>query len=228
MILDDLLGPLDRRPRPWGARVVAMGVTGSGKSHALRALVARAAPRLDVVYVVDDGPENDRWSGQRRIDIADCAAKPLVARAEGGSNLVVLTGDIRARRSIDCEAVARDAWACAVEGDTVAVVFDELRRGCSTPGRWVVPQGELANVWTEGRKIGISGFAATNFPQEIPREALGQSDLLVFTLGGKEVMHCVRNRILSPEQAEVAGRLQLRDFIVVHPGALPSLEVHRL
>lgn len=225
MILDDLLIPLTTGR---GARVVAVGVTGSGKSYALRSIVERAAPRLDVVYVVDDTEDGHRWGGQRRIDLADCAARPLVGAADGGSNVVVLTGDVFARRAVDCEAVGRDAWNQAAHGATAAVVFDELRRAAGAPQRWVVPGGDLPRVFTEGRKVGLSAFGATNFPQEVPREALGQSDLLIFALDGKEQEYLRRTRLVSDELAEVIGRLRLREFVVRRLGGLTDATVHRL
>lgn len=223
-MVDDLLVPLNTGR---GVRVVAMGVTGSGKSYALRHLVAQARDRIDVVYAIDDTDDTDKWGGQRRIDLADCAARPLVARGEGGANVVVLTGDVFARRAVDCEAVGRDAWALAAQGYTAAVAIDELRRAADGQ-HWLVPDGDLPRIFVEGRKAGLSVFAATNFPQEIPRQGLGQSDLLLFRLGGKEIAYLESRRIISPEVAEVVGRLAMRDFLVQRLGGLPDATVHRL
>jgi hypothetical protein len=224
-VIGELLAPLAQRR---GVRVVALGVTGSGKSYALRHLVAAARSQIDVVYVVDDSEDGDRWGGQRRVDIADCAARPLVSRAEGGSNLVVLTGDVFARRQVDAEAVARDAWAQAAAGNTAAVAFDELRRAAGSPQRWAVPGGDVPRLWTEGRKVGLSAFAATNFPQEVPREALGQSDLLIFALDGKEILYLERSRLISPELAREVARLQMHKFVVRRLGGLTDRSVYRL
>src|SRR5438045_2680704 len=80
VILDDLLVPLNTGR---GVRVVAVGVTGSGKSYALRRIVELARDRVDVVYAIDDSDDIDKWRGQRRLDLTDCAQKPLVARANG-------------------------------------------------------------------------------------------------------------------------------------------------
>jgi hypothetical protein len=210
-----------------GVRVVAVGVTGSGKSYALRQLAARAAPYLDVLFAVDDSEDAGGWDGQRRIDLADCASKPLVGRGQGGSNVVVLTGDTFARRPVDCEAVAAEAWRLAARGFKAAVAFDELRRACSTPQRWHVNQGDVSRLFTEGRKVGLSAFAATNFPQEIPREAIGQSVLLVFALDGKERVYLERTSLVSPELARVIERLEERQFVVRRVGALTDPRVYR-
>jgi hypothetical protein len=224
--LDDLLTPLNTRR---GVRVTALGVTGSGKSYALRHLVGLARDRLDVVYVVDDTEDVPKWGAQqRRIDLADCAARPLVGRADGGANLVVLTGDVFARRSVDCEAVGRDAWALAARGCTAAVVLDELRRAAGRPQLWAVPGGDLPRIWTEGRKVGLSAFAATNFPQEVPREALGQSDLLIFALDGKEARYLEQARLVSPELARVVARLRMHQFVIRRLGALTDETVYSL
>lgn len=226
MILDELLQPLAKGD---GVRVTAVGVTGSGKSFALRRLVELAAPSIDVVYIVDDSKDADKWGRQqRRIDLGDCAARPLVARRDGGAHVVVLTGDALARRTVDCEAIGRDVWNQAISGASAAVVFDELRRAAGQPQKWAVPGGDLPRVYTEGRKYGLSAFAATNFPQEVPREALGQSDLLIFTLDGKEVSYLERTRLISPELAEVVQRLRPHDFVVRRLGALTDTRVHRL
>jgi hypothetical protein len=210
-----------------GVRVVAVGVTGSGKSYALRELAARAAPSLDVVFAVDDSEDAGGWDGQRRIDLADCTSKPLVGRAQGGSNVVVLTGDTFARRPVDCEAVATEAWRLAARGFKAAVAFDELRRACASPQRWQTTAGDVARLFTEGRKVGLSALAATNFPQEIPREAIGQSVLLVFALDGKERVYLERTSLVSPELARVIERLEERQFVVRRVGALTDPRVYR-
>lgn len=222
-LADELLEPLRRGK---GARVVAVGVTGSGKSHALRELVSRAAEQLDVVFVIDDSEDAGGWDGQRRIDLADCTARPLVGRDQGGSNVVVLEGDVLADRPVDCEVVAAEAWRLVTKGLKVAVVFDELRRATVGPQRWHVQQGKVAKLFTEGRKYGLSAFAATNFPQEIPREALGQSDMLAFVLDGGERIYLERKRLVSPELALAIARLQLRQFVVRRVGALTDPRVY--
>lgn len=216
-LVAELLAPLDQHQ---GVRVVALGITGGGKSYALRRLVAAAAPKVDVVYVVDDGPDAHEWGGQRRIDLADCAARPLVARAAGGSNLVVLTGDGLAGRTVDAEAVARDAWGQARAGHTALVVFDELRRAFKSPKRWQEAGGDLPRLFTEGRKYGLSVLAATNFPQEVPREALGQSHLLTFRLDGAEVSYLRDTRLVSPELAAEVAALRSFEFTVRRLGGL--------
>jgi hypothetical protein len=210
-----------------GVRVVAVGVTGSGKSYALRQLAARAAPYLDVLFVIDDSEDSGGWDGQRRVDLADCTARPLVPRGQGGSNVVVLEGNALEGRPVDCEAVAAEAWRLAARGFKVGVAFDELRRATRSPQHWHVEQGKIALLFTEGRKYGVSAFAATNFPQEIPREALGQSDLLIFTLDGGERVYLERKRLVSPELAGVAGRLQLQQFVARRVGALTDPRVYR-
>lgn len=210
-----------------GVRVVAVGVTGSGKSYALRELAARAAPALDVLFAIDDSEDAGGWDGQKRIDLADCSSKPLVGRGQGGSNVVVLTGDTFARRPVDCEAVATEAWRLAARGFKAAVCFDELRRACSRPQTWQAPAGDLARLFTEGRKVGLSALAATNFPQEVPREAIGQSVLLVFALDGKERVYLERTNLVSPELARVIERLEERQFVVRRVGALTDPRVYR-
>jgi DNA helicase HerA-like ATPase len=210
-----------------GVRVVAVGVTGSGKSYALRELVARAAPSLDVVFAVDDSEDAGGWDGQRRIDLPDCTARPLVARDQGGSNVVVLEGNALERRLVDCEAVAGEGWRLVARGYRVAVAFDELRRACKSAQHWNVEQGEVARLFTEGRKYGLSAFAATNFPQELPREAIGQSTLLVFALDGKERVYLERTGLVSSDLARVIERLGDRQFVVRRVGALTDTRVFR-
>jgi hypothetical protein len=191
-----------------GERVICLGVTGMGKSHALRALGAAAATMVDVLYVVDDTEDAHRWGGQRRADIDDCHARPLVPAAEGGSNVVVLTG--RFRKPPDAESVAADAWALVQRGYKCAVVMDELRRATSAPQHWQVRQGEVATAFSEGRKYGLSVLAATNFPQEVPREALGGSHLVLFRAGGGD-----RAAAPAPILRAMARRLDRSDALPV-------------
>lgn len=220
-----LLEPLQRRR---GVRIVCLGVTGSGKSYALRRLAMIAAPMVDVLYAVDDSEDYRDWRGQIRADIADCRARPLVRRDGGGSNIVVLTGDPIARIRVDCEAVAGDAWAqVTAHRRTAAIAIDELRRAAPKPQRWAVEGGDMAETFTEGRKIGLSGFAATNFPQEVPREAIGQSTLLLFTLDGGAIDYLRTKRWISREVADALETLPMHDFLVREPGALPDLTPHR-
>jgi hypothetical protein len=168
------------------------------------------------MFVLDDTEDNHRWNGQRRIDLQDCHDKPLVSRAEGGSHIVVLAGDPFARRNPDPEAVAVDAWNLAAKPRpdgkryASAIVIDELRRATSSPKRWIVAQGELPRAFSEGRKVALSVLAATNFPQEVPREALGQSHLVIFRLEGGETSYLRENRLVSPELCEEIAQLPPR------------------
>jgi hypothetical protein len=72
----------------------------------------------------------------------------------------------------------------------------------------------------------LSAFFATNFPQEVPREALGQSDLLAFVLDGKERLYLEKTRLVSPELGQVLARLRMRQFVVRRVGALTDTRVH--
>jgi len=222
--IDRLLAGLDRGK---GERVVCLGVTGMGKSYALRALGAAAAARVDILYVLDDTDDSPRWGGQRRIDLDDCAAKPLVSRAEGGSHIVVLTGEPFSRRVPNPEAVAVDAWALAQRGATCAIVIDELRRATDTPKQWSVPGGDLPRAFSEGRKVGISVLAATNFPQEVPRESLGSSHLVIFRLGGGESSYLRQRRWVDWDMADEIDKLPPRECLIRWLGELPDFERYK-
>jgi len=73
----------------------------------------------------------------------------------------------------------------------------------------------------------LSGFAATNFPQEVPREALGQSDLLLFRLDGAEISYLVDNRLVSRELAAEIAKLPPHEFVVRRLGGLTDLTHYR-
>jgi hypothetical protein len=197
-----------------GVRIGAVGITGSGKSYALREVVARAAPAIDVLYVIDDKDRAKDWKGQARIDLDDARARPLVRRRDGGSNVVVFTGDPFARRRPDPESIARDAWRVAAQGFTCAEVLDELRRACRSPQHWEDPAGDCPRILTEGRSVGLSLLWGTQFPQEVPREAFSMSDVLLFLCEAGELDYLVRKRVISQQQADVVSRLENGQFVV--------------
>jgi hypothetical protein len=197
-----------------GTRIGTVGLTGSGKSWALRELVKRAAPALDVAIVHDDTEDAGKWGGQLRTDLVHVRDRPLVTREESGSPVVVLTGNPFARVYADPEASAAEAWRLAARGWKTAVVLDELKRG--TDGqRWKTgPTGDLPRIFTEGRKSGVSSFWATQSPQEIPREAFSQSELLIFLLDGREAEYLRRIGVVDDAQAEKLPRLRNGEFMV--------------
>jgi DNA helicase HerA-like ATPase len=206
----EILGAL-----PEGVRVGAIGTTGSGKTYALRCLARDAAPRVSLTFIMDDDPRAaDLWRPtQQRIDLQDCGDRPLLPREQGGSSRVLLTGDVFERRRLDPETVAAEAWRLAREGFSIVIVIDELRRAASG-GRWLVPDGELARAFSEGRKARISILWATQAPQEVPREAFGQSDLLFFRMGGREASALDRARLIERESLGKIASLPRGDFIL--------------
>jgi hypothetical protein len=209
----ELLHPLKKQQ---GVRIGCVGPTGSGKSYALRALVADAEESVDLVYVCADKPgEGAEWNGQERIDLADCRARPLVRRVDGGSRVVVLSGDPFARRDVSPDAVAADAWRLAAPPERFRsiVVVDELRRAAAGQ-RWREPDGDLPRAFTEGRSVGISVMWGCQSPQDVPREALGQSDLLLFRLEGREGEYLRRYRLIDDDLSAVVSNLPPRAFVV--------------
>lgn len=213
-----------------GVRIGAVGRTGSGKSFALREVVRLAAPAIDAVFVVDDGEDAADWNGgdcQLRADLADCRERPLVAGRDGGSRVVVLEGNVFARRSQDAEPLATQAWGLAARGFKVALVWDEFKKALGGPQRWADPRGDVPRTFSDGRKPGISAFWGTQFPQEPPREAFGQSDLLLFALDAREVEYLRQRRVVDDRQAEAIVRLQNGEFVARLLGAPWNGTVYR-
>ncbi len=209
----DLLRPLRSGD---GVRIGACGPTGSGKSWALRRIVADASRMIDGIYVCADKPGEARtWAGQGRIDLDDCRARPLTPGSQGGSNVVVLSGDPFARRFVDCDLVATDAWARAAPPGKlhVGVVVDELRRAAKGQ-HWRVPDGDLPLIFTEGRAVGLSVFWGCQSPQEIPRDALGQSDLLLFRCEGREAEYLRKYRLIADDIADRIASLPDHSFVI--------------
>lgn len=199
-----------------GVRIGACGPTGSGKSWALRLVVKRAAKSIDGIYVCADKPgEAKQWDGQERIDLADCRDRPLVSGARGGSNVIVLSGDPFARRFVDPDSVAQDAWKRAAPPTRlrVGVAVDELRRAAKGQ-HWRTPDGDLPLIFTEGRAVGLSVFWGCQSPQDIPRDALGQSDLLLFRCEGREAEYLRKYRLVSDELAARMAHLPDHSFAI--------------
>jgi hypothetical protein len=222
----DLLGPMRRGQ---GVRIGCVGPTGSGKSFALRSLVTRAAAFADLVYVCADKPgESAEWSGQERVDLDDCRERPLIPVGKGGSKIVVLGGDPFKRRNVDPETVARDAWANAAPPRRfrAVVVVDELRRAAKGQA-WRTADGDLPRVFTEGRSVGISALWGAQSPQEVPREALGQSDLLIFQVEGREAEYLRKYRLIDNELADLLPSLPRHAFVVRRNGSGHDGRIYR-
>jgi len=205
--------------RGQGVRVGVVGRTGSGKSYALRALTTALLPALDLALVRSDEPSE--WkNAQVRTDLRDCRDRPLVGQSAGGSRLIVLAGDPFQRRGESPDAIAAEAWRRAAPPwrFRAAVIVDELRDAADN-GRWRVPDGDLPRALSQGRKVGLSVCWGTQSPQEVPREALGQSDLWLFQLSGREVEHLYRLRVIDADARAALPLLPLRSFISVSGGA---------
>jgi hypothetical protein len=179
------------RGMTWGEApcVGFVGDRGSGKSIAMRAVLAGWLARNPGVALICDRGGSSGFPGQRRISLSDLRLEPMAPEPRS----VVFTGDLSSGQAPDVEEVARFAWQLRQSRTGSLVVCDELkwtaRAGHWRPGVHFVPQ-----ACTEGRKHDVGILWASQCPQDAPREAIEESALLVcFKLAGLSV-NCLDDR----------------------------------
>ena len=160
------------RPLEWGegARVGVLGDTGTGKTTATLRLIAaylRASPGL--VVVVDASTRPTQYVGQERVDVPDVSAKPLANEPR----IVVLRAP-----APNTNHIVAWCWALA-RRRPVLLVLDELRDHTAGHKVGQVWRGPLADAFTTGRKHRFSIVWGSQSPQDCPREAFEQTDVIL-------------------------------------------------
>lgn len=153
-----------------GARAGVLGDTGTGKTTATLRLIAaylRTSPGL--VVVVDASQARTQYAGQERVDVHDVIARPIANEPR----VTVLRAP-----EPNTDMIVRWCWSIA-RRRPVLLVLDELRDHTvgHKPGQ--VWRGPLANAFTTGRKHRFSIVWGSQSPQDCPREAFEQTDVML-------------------------------------------------
>jgi hypothetical protein len=166
-----------------------VGDRGTGKSRAMRALVAGWLARdPGVVLALDKGGASG-FEGQRRVSLSDLRLHPM----SPSPRVVVFVGDLGAGLDPDAEAVARFAWQLRVSRTNSLVALDELKWSAKN-GWWRKGIVWLPQTCSEGRKHHVGFLWGSQSPQDAPREPFEESDpLVVFRLAGLGV-RCLGDR----------------------------------
>lgn len=157
-----------------------VGDRGTGKSRAMRALVAGWLSRdPGVVLALDKGGASG-FEGQRRVSLSDLRLHPMAPSPRA----VVFTGDLGAGLDPDAEGVARFAWQLRASRTNTLLAVDELKWAAKN-GWWRKGVHWLPQSCSEGRKHHVGVLWGSQSPQDAPREAFEECDpLVVFRLAG--------------------------------------------
>jgi hypothetical protein len=170
-------------------RVGFIGDTGTGKSRAMRAVMAGWLTRNPGVVLALDKGGSSGFEGQRRVSLSDLRLQPMAAEPRA----VVFTGDLSSGVNPGAEEVAGFAWRLRSARCGSLVVVDELKWAAKN-GWWQKGARWLPQICSEGRKHDVGILWGSQSPQDAPREAIEEAGLLVvFRLAGLGV-RCLRDR----------------------------------
>jgi len=170
-------------------RVGFVGDTGTGKSRAMRAVVAGWLARDPGVVLACDKAGASGLPGQRRVSVSDLALNPMAAEPRA----VVFVGDLAAGVDPDAEAVAAFGWQLRARHVGSLIVVDELK-WAARGGWWRKGVSWLPQTCSEGRKHGVGILWGSQSPQDAPREAIEEAGVIVvFRMAGLGV-RCLEDR----------------------------------
>jgi hypothetical protein len=170
-------------------RVGFIGDTGTGKSRAMKALVAGWLARNPGVALIGDKGGSSGFEGQKRISRSDLRLHPMAPSPRS----LVFTGDLSAGLDPDLEDIAHFAWQLRSGRTGSIVVADELK-WLARGGWWRKGVKWFPQCCTEGRKHDIGVAWAALSPQDAPREAIEEAGfLVVYRLAGLGV-RCLADR----------------------------------
>lgn len=196
-----------------GFRHLILGDSGTGKTVALRAIVAAAVALLGRALIIDDGdPWKAQFPGQCFVD-----ANEFRAALSGGlltSTSVVFRGEPWRRIKVDVRDCGELAWSLVCnDRKPLLVVVDEFVR-CLDKTVWP-PWREIL---CEGRKVQLSLVAALQEPQALYSAAKNQlSSVQVHRCGPTVTNYLEHVWYLSPECAQTIRMLDIGEFVIVQP-----------
>lgn len=214
-----------------------LGDTGSGKTTAMRELVAlylRMSPGW--ALVIDDKEVRPRYLGQERRDVADLRDRPI---DPDGPRAIIFRGNPQLGVDADPEEVAELAWRRAARSRKSLIVHDELVAGREMivkARQWRSGITYVPRSFTKGRVVGIGDLWAAQSPQEVPLDPFEQSNaILTFKLAGLGLERLGERNYLEGGAEAVIPRLPGMEtpperrglFVVLRRGAPWDRKIYR-
>ena len=214
--LAEILEPL---AQSYGFRHLWIGYTGSGKSNN-NVLLVREAARLHRWAIITD--QKNRETAYYGAEIPSFGALAAVDKGNTaiirGPRMTKDTSDL-----IDFDVLGKGVWDLSQSDEGVLLAIDELSDACEGERAWL--KGPLSKrsymklLYTQGRTNKISLAAATQQVQEIPRQAIANSDTIgLFCQDRKELAYYRTTNFLDDEECEIVATLPKYHFIFIRRG----------
>lgn len=214
--LAEILSPLATN---YGFRHLWIGYTGSGKSNN-NVLLVREAARMHRWAIVTD--QKNRETAYHGAEIPSFGALAAIDKGNTaiirGPRMTKDTSDL-----IDFDELGKGVWDLSQTDEGVLLAIDELSDACEGERAWV--KGPLAKrsymklLYTQGRTNKISLAAATQQVQEIPRQAIANSDTLgIFCQDRKELAYYRTTNFLDDSECETVASLPKYHFLFIRRG----------
>lgn len=194
-----------------GARHVALGGTGKGKTWWLRNFAAFAATNHDYVLIHDAKDREPQYEGELYERIGNVVTNP-----PRGNTLVF-------RQSTHPESVAKYGWRLADHGKTSLVLIDELYDALSSDMHFAAKgNSAIAHIARKGRSRGVSLVSTTQMPQSLPTVILTQSDTKALFANDSRSLAYLESSLklsASPGVVETIRTLKVGEFVLIEQGS---------
>ncbi len=206
-----LAAPLYQRK---GIRLVVYGITGKGKTTAVKDFLAFLAERglVDLTLIHDvKFRETVQYEGAVIHDARE------ILSVEKAPTHFPATAVLR-KRGLDhmpsVDGAARVALEAADQGVTTMLVVDEFARALDEDVPGGFRKGSTNRIACEGFGLGSSLVAMKQLPQFMPSEVRAQSELVLLGMAGDGLTHLVEERAIPARLAEKITRLPVGHFII--------------
>lgn len=206
-----LCAPLVQRK---GIRLTVYGITGKGKTTAVKDLLAFIRERgLVDLTIVHDVKFRDviQYEGTTLHD-----ARQLLT-PEHSPELFPATVVLR-KRGLDhmpsVDQAARVALEAADMGLTTMLVVDEFARALDEDIGGGFRKGSTNRIACEGFGLGSSLVSMKQLPQFMPSEVRAQSELILLGMAGDGLTHLVEERAIPSKLAPTIAQLPVGHFVI--------------
>ncbi len=206
-----LCAPLYERK---GIRIAVYGITGKGKTTAVKDLLAFIRERgLVDLTIVHDVKFRDvvQYEGETSHDPRS------VLTPEGVPEHFPATVVLR-KRGLDhmpsVDQAARVALEAADQGLTTMLVVDEFARALDEDVPGGFRKGSTNRIACEGFGLGSSLVAMKQLPQFMPSEVRAQSELILLGMAGDGLTHLVEERAIPSKLAPTIAQLPVGHFVI--------------
>ena len=217
-----------------GFRHLWVAYTGWGKSVANSILAKYLANFSNSnTIVVDQKNKNCVYPGTQIVSLNQLK--------DTKDNQVIIRGAAMSRNHRDIvkfDDVAADVWAIGQSTDTLITLMPDELTDAASGQTWISPLLErqyfsesqkklviekyrdpwMEKLYRQGRVLGISISAATQFIAEAPRTALASDTLGVFRQRGRELAYLQRLGYLDKESSEIVKNLNVGEFLLIQQG----------